>query len=62
MEKVSPDELVSVEQAAVSLGKARKTIYEWLEKNRIRGIEIAGTQFIYKSEIERLNNENRNSA
>lgn len=54
MGKVSTDELVTVEQAASALGRARKTIYEWLEKEKIKGEVIAGVQFVYKSEVERL--------
>ena len=57
MGKVSTDELMTVEQAATALGRARKTIYEWLDKEKIKGEVIAGVQFVYKSEVERLKKE-----
>lgn len=56
-----PSDLVSVQQAAKELNCYRATIYRWLQKGRIKGIEIAGTQFVYKSEIERIKKETESS-
>ena len=54
---VNPNELVSVQEAALKLGLHRATVYEWLDKGKIKGIEIAGVKFISKSEVERLQKE-----
>ena len=51
-----PENLMSVMQASEALGKSYVTIYRWLEKGTIKGIAIAGVQFVYKSEVDRLKN------
>lgn len=50
--QIKPEDLISVEMAATALGRARKTIYEWLEKGKIKGLEIAGTKFVFRTEVE----------
>lgn len=48
------DELVTVTQAAESLGYSKMTIYRWFRSKRIGGMMIAGFLFILKSEVNRL--------
>lgn len=52
--KVKTDDLVTVAQAAKSLSCARLTVYRWIRAGKIVGIEVAGTLFIAKTEVERL--------
>lgn len=43
MDKESSPKLLSIEEAAVRLGKSKKTIYHWIE----RGVESAGKLLVY---------------
>ena len=52
--KVRTDDLVSVAQAALELGRPRVTIYRWVDDSKIVAIRLGGILFIPKSEIERL--------
>ncbi len=51
---VSTSELLSVAQAARELGRARITIYKWIERDKIVGVWLGGRLFIPKSEVDRL--------
>jgi len=55
--KVSTDDLVSVAQAALELGKPRVTIYRWVEDRKVVAIRLGGILFVPVSEVERLKRE-----
>ena len=55
--KVKTDDLVTIAQAAKSLGCARLTVYRWIHAGKIVAIEVAGTLFITKTEVGRLQKE-----
>lgn len=52
--KVTTDDLVSVVDAARTLGRPKMTIYRWVEAGKIIGIKLGGVLFIPVSEVERL--------
>ncbi len=51
---ITTDDLVTVADAAKTLGKHIATIYRWHEARRIVGVKLGGILFIPKSEVERL--------
>jgi len=55
--KVSTNDLVTVTQAAQSLECARVTVYRWIKAGKIVSIEVAGSPYILKTEVERLQKE-----
>lgn len=55
--KVTTDDLMSVQDAAKTLGRPRYTIYRWIEAGKIIGLRFGGILFIPVSEIERIKNE-----
>ena len=55
--KVKTDDLVTVTQAARTLKCARYTVYRWIRAGKIVGITVAGTLFIAKTEVDRLQKE-----
>ena len=55
--KVKTDDLVTVAQAARELGCARLTIYRWIKAGKIVSIEVAGSPYILKTEVARLQKE-----
>jgi len=52
--KIKTDDLVTVAQAARELGCARLTIYRWIRAGKIVSIEVAGSPYILKTEVARL--------
>lgn len=59
MVKTETDKLISVAQAARSLGLSKMTIYRWArsEPAKIASKDVAGFLFIPQSEVERLQKE-----
>lgn len=47
-------DLVSVQEAAIKLGRPRITIYRWIAKGRILSIKFGGIYYIPTSELDRL--------
>jgi len=60
--KVNTGDLVSVQDAAKKLGRPRVTIYRWIDAGKIISIKLGGILFIPKSEVERLNKKNQQTA
>ena len=55
--RVRTDDLLSVAEAAKSLGHPRITVYRWVETGKIVGIKLGGNLFIPKSEVERCQSQ-----
>ena len=56
---ITTDDLMTVADAAETLGKHIATIYRWVDADRIIGIKLGGILFIPVSEVERLKNKAR---
>lgn len=52
--KISTDELVSVVDAAKTLGWPKMRIYRWVDADKLVGVKLGGILFIPSSEVERL--------
>jgi len=52
--RLTTDDLVTIREAAKSIGCARLTIYRWLKAGKIAGVALAGQTLIPKSEVNRL--------
>jgi excisionase family DNA binding protein len=52
--KLTTSDLVTVTQAAKSLGCVTMTIYRWVKSGKITGVDVAGFLFIPKTEVKRL--------
>jgi len=55
--RVTTSDLVSVADAATTLGRTKMTIYRWVDAGKILGIKLGGILFIPKSEVQRLTDE-----
>lgn len=54
---VKTDDLVTIAQAAKKLGVSRQTVYRWKDAGKIVSVEVAGSPYILKTEVERLQKE-----
>ena len=52
--RLTTNDLVTITEAAKSIGCARLTIYRWLKAGKITGIELAGQTYIPKTEVARV--------
>jgi excisionase family DNA binding protein len=55
--RVTTDDLLSIGRAAKVLNVSRRTLYNWVEDNKLVTITLGGILFVPKSEIERLQKE-----
>jgi len=60
--KVLSDDIVTVPEAAKRLGKPKMTVYRWIDAGKIVCFKLGGILFIPVTEIERLNNRNKQAA
>ena len=58
------DNLISTKDAAGIIGKSSETIRRWIKSEKIKGIEIDGQYFVYKSDprIQREQQDSQNEA
>ena len=58
------DNLISTKDAAGIIGKSSETIRRWIKSEKIKGIEIDGQYFVYKSDprIQREQQQPQNEA
>ena len=54
---VKTDDLVTIAQAAKQLGVSRQTVYRWKDAGKIVSIEVSGSPYILKTEVERIQKE-----
>jgi excisionase family DNA binding protein len=52
--KITTNDLVSVIEAAKSLGWPKIRIYRWVARGTLLGVKLGGVLFIPVSEVERL--------
>jgi len=52
---VTTDDLLTVDQAAIRLGRPRSTIYRWVAAKKLGSIKLGGTLFVLKDAVEREN-------
>jgi len=57
--KVQSEDIVTVPEAAKQLCRTKMTLYRWIESGKIVAVKLGGILFVPKSEIERLNKENK---
>ncbi|MQY80818.1 MAG: helix-turn-helix domain-containing protein [Dehalococcoidia bacterium] len=55
-------ELYTVPEAAKELGRPHMTLYRWIDADKLIAIRLGGILFVPKSEIERLNKINEQTA
>ena len=61
---MTKDNLISTKDAADIIGKSSETIRSWIKSEKIKGIEIDGQYFVYKSDprIQREQQDSQNEA
>jgi len=47
-------DILSISEAAKSLGVTRVTLYRWIDKGKIQSLMFGGYRAIARSEVERL--------
>lgn len=52
--EIHTDDLLSVPQAAEALNRPKITLYRWIENGKLMAIELGGTLFVPRREVERL--------
>ena len=62
MPKAILEGYLSVAQAAKELGKTDQTIYNWIEADKIKWLEVGGKPFLSLLEIERLKRDGQQPA
>lgn len=60
--KFNSDDVLTVTAAAKILKVSRRTIYNWIDEDKIQRVIFGGNTYIPKSEVERLKPEEVNSA
>jgi excisionase family DNA binding protein len=51
---INTDDLMSVQDAAKTLGRPRLAVYRMIKRNAITGIELGGVTFVLTAEIRKL--------
>lgn len=54
---ITTDDVMTVAQAAVKLGKHITTIYRWIESGELMGVKLGGVMLVPTSQVERLNRQ-----
>lgn len=52
--RITTEDLLSVGRAAKVLNITRRTLYNWIEGNKLVTIQLGGILFVPKSEVERI--------
>jgi len=55
--RITTDDLLSVGRVAKVLNVTRRTLYNWIEANKLVTIQLGGILFVPKTEVERLKNK-----